>query len=152
MFRGASQIALDSKGRIAIPKRYRESLASRADGHLVATVGRECLPIYPLPDWEEVERKLMALPNINPAARRLQRIMMGYAKDLKMDPQGRVLLPKELRETANLDEPKRVVLVGQGNKFELWDEGIWNTQRDEWLAADPGEVLNVPPELESLSL
>ncbi len=150
MFRGASQIALDAKGRMAIPVRYRERLASRSDGHLVATVDRECLLIYPLPDWEEFEEKLMAVPNINPVARRFQRIKMGYAKDLQMDAQGRVLLPKELREVAELD--KRAVLLGQGNKFELWDEDIWNKRRDEWLAADFGESMEVPIELGRLFL
>ena len=149
MFRGASKIALDSKGRMAIPSRYRESLASRADGHLVATVDRECLLIYPLPDWEEFERKLMAVPNFNPVARRLQRIMMGYSKDLHMDAHGRVLLPKELREVANLD--RRAMLLGQGNKFELWDEDLWNRRRDEWLTVESGEGLELPVELETLS-
>ncbi len=149
MFRGASKIALDSKGRMAIPSRYRESLASRADGHLVATVDRECLLIYPLPDWEEFERKLMAVPNFNPVARRLQRIMMGYSKDLHMDAHGRVLLPKELREVSNLD--RRAMLLGQGNKFELWDEDLWNRRRDEWLTVESGEGLDLPAELESLS-
>ena len=150
MFRGASQIALDAKGRMAIPVRYRERLVSRADGHLVATVDRECLLIYPLPDWEEFEEKLMAVPNFNPVARRYQRIMMGYSKDLHMDANGRVLLPKELRQVANLE--RRAVLLGQGNKFELWDEDLWNTRRDEWLAVDPGEGLDLPVELESLSI
>ena len=134
---------------MAIPSRYRESLASRADGHLVATVDRECLLIYPLPDWEEFERKLMAVPNFNPVARRLQRIMMGYSKDLHMDAHGRVLLPKELREVANLD--RRAMLLGQGNKFELWDEDLWNRRRDEWLTVESGEGLELPVELETLS-
>ena len=150
MFRGASQIALDAKGRMAIPIRYRERLASRADGHLVATVDRECLLIYPLPDWKEFEEKLMAVPNINPVARRFQRIKMGYAKDLQMDSNGRVLVPKELRDVAKLD--RRAMLLGQGNKFELWDEKLWNTRRDEWLADDFGEGLELPAELGSLSL
>lgn len=150
MFRGASQIALDAKGRMAIPIRYRERLASRADGHLVATVDRECLLIYPLPDWKEFEEKLMAVPNINPVARRFQRIKMGYAKDLQMDANGRVLVPKELRDVAKLD--RRAMLLGQGNKFELWDENLWNTRRDEWLADDFGEGLELPAELGSLSL
>ena len=134
---------------MAIPSRYRESLASRADGHLVATVDRECLLIYPLPDWEEFERKLMAVPNFNPVARRLQRIMMGYSKDLHMDAHGRVLLPKELREVANLD--RRAMLLGQGNKFELWDEDLWNRRRDEWLTVESVEGLELPVELETLS-
>ena len=149
MFRGASKIALDTKGRMAIPSRYRDALTSRGGGKLVATVDRECLLIYPEPDWEEFERDLMALPNVNPVARRLQRIMMGYAKDIQMKAQGRVLIPKELRDVAGLD--RRAMLLGQGKKFELWDENRWNAKRDEWFAADPGEGLGLPAELGTLS-
>src|SRR5690606_18433535 len=66
MFRGASKVSLDAKGRLAIPSRYRERITTRADGNLVATVDRDyCLLIYPLPDWEEIERKLVRLPSLN---------------------------------------------------------------------------------------
>ncbi len=147
MFRGASKVTLDSKGRMAIPSRYRDRLATRADGHLVATVDRESLLIYPLPDWEEIERKLVRLPALNKQARRLQRLMVGHAADLEMDGHGRILLPKELRDFASLD--KQAMLIGQGNKFELWDEELWNTRRDEWLSEEDGDL---PAELESLSL
>ena len=152
MFRGASKITLDAKGRLAVPSRYRERLISRAEGRLVATVDREgcCLLIYPLPDWEEIERKLVRLPAFNKQARRLQRLMVGYAKELEMDGQGRVLLPRELRDFAGLD--KRAMLLGQGNKFELWDEERWNSLRDEWLAADGDDGADLPAELVSLSL
>ncbi|MBN1237991.1 MAG: division/cell wall cluster transcriptional repressor MraZ [Gammaproteobacteria bacterium] len=150
MFRGASKVALDAKGRLAIPSRYRERITSRADGHLVATVDFDhCLLIYPLPDWEEIERKLVRLPSLNPQARRLQRLMVGYATELDMDGHGRILVPRELRDFAGLD--RQAMLIGQGNKFELWDEERWNTRRDEWLAAEEGEQ-GLPQELESLSL
>jgi MraZ protein len=151
MFRGASKVALDAKGRLAIPSRYRDRIASRADGHLVATIDRDyCLLIYPLPDWEEIERKLVRLPTLNPKVRRLQRLMVGYATELEMDGHGRILVSRELREFAQLD--RQAMLIGQGNKFELWDEERWNTRRDEWLAADDGESADLPQELESLSL
>jgi len=151
MFRGASKVSLDAKGRLAIPSRYRERIASRAEGHLVATVDRDyCLLIYPLPDWEEIERKLVRLPTLNRQVRRLQRLMVGYATELEMDGHGRILVPRELREFAGLD--RSAMLIGQGNKFELWDEERWNTRRDEWLAADDGDLTDLPQELESLSL
>lgn len=151
MFRGASKVTLDSKGRLAIPSRYRERISSRGDGHLVATVDRDyCLLIYPLPDWEEIERKLVRLPALNKQARRLQRLMVGYATELDMDSHGRILLPRELREFAALE--RQAILIGQGNKFELWDEQRWNTRRDEWLAGDDSEHTDLPQELESLSL
>ena len=136
---------------MAIPSRYRERLTSRADGHLVATVDRDyCLLIYPLPDWEEIERKLVRLPTLNKQVRRLQRLMVGYATELEMDGHGRVLLPRELRDFASLD--KQTMLIGQGNKFELWDEERWNTRRDEWLSDDDADDAGLPAELESLSL
>jgi MraZ protein len=151
MFRGASKVALDAKGRLAIPSRYRDRIASRADGHLVATVDRDyCLLIYPLPDWEEIERKLVRLPTLNKQVRRLQRLMVGYATEIEMDAQGRILVPRELRGFAGLE--RQAMLIGQGNKFELWDEDRWNARRDEWLAAEDGDFADLPQELESLSL
>jgi MraZ protein len=151
MFRGASKVTLDSKGRLAIPSRYRDRIHNRADGRLVATVDRDyCLLIYPLPDWEEIEAKLVRLPALHKQARRLQRLMVGYATELDMDGNGRILLPRELREFAGLD--RQAMLIGQGNKFELWDEERWNARRDEWLADEAGEFSDLPEELESLSL
>ena len=150
MFRGATKVSLDAKGRLSVPTRYRERLLARCEGQLVATVDRDyCLLIYPLPDWEEIERKLVRLPSLNKQARRLQRLMVGYASELEIDGHGRVLLPRELREFASLE--KQALLIGQGNKFELWDEERWNAKRDAWLVDDDGDELGLPAELESLS-
>ncbi len=149
MFRGATKVTLDAKGRLAIPTRYRERLAACCESQLVATVDKDyCLLIYPLPEWEEIEKKLVALPSLNPQARRLQRLMVGYATELDIDGHGRILLPVELREFAGL--VKQAILLGQGNKFELWDEDSWNEKRDSWLNAD--DDVDLPAELESLSL
>lgn len=149
MFRGATKVTLDAKGRLAIPTRYRDRLAGRCDGHLVATVDKDyCLLIYPLPDWEEIERKLVRLPSLHRLARQMQRIMVGYATEVDIDAHGRILLSRELRDFAGLD--RQAILIGQGNKFELWDEERWNEKREAWLSTeDDGEL---PPELESLSL
>ncbi len=134
---------------MAIPTRYRERLAARCDGQLVATVDRDyCLLIYPYPDWEEIERKLVRLPSLNKQARRLQRLMVGYATEVDIDGHGRILLSRELREFAGLE--RQAMLIGQGNKFELWDEERWNEKRDSWLGAD--DSVDLPAELESLSL
>jgi MraZ protein len=150
MFRGATKVTLDAKGRLAIPSRYRERLVTRADGHLVVTVDRDhCLLIYPLPDWEEIERKLVRLPALNKQTRLLQRLMVGYATELDMDGHGRILLTRELREFAELD--RQAMLVGQGNKFELWNEERWSARRDEWLSDETGGLASLPQELESLS-
>ena len=149
MFRGATKVTLDAKGRFAIPTRYRERIAARCEGQLVATVDTDyCLLIFPLPDWEEIERKLNRLPSFNKQARRLQRLMVGHATEIEIDGHGRILLSRELREFARLD--RQAMLIGQGNKFELWDEAIWSETRDEWLGED--DESDVPAELESLSL
>ena len=151
MFRGATKITLDAKGRLAIPSRYRERLLSRAEGRLVATVDRDqCLLIYPLPDWEEIERRLDRMPGLKQQVRQLQRLMLGYATELEMDGQGRVLLSRELREFAGLE--KQAMLVGQGKKFELWDEERWNARLDEWLAGGDRDGEPLAPELAELPL
>jgi MraZ protein len=150
MFRGANKLTLDAKGRMVMPTRYRERLQERCGGKLVITVDKEqCLLIYPLPDWEEIERKLMRLPTLNPAARRLQRLMVGHATDTDLDAHGRLLLPPNLREFGQLK--RDAMLIGQGTRFELWDEARWNEQRDEWLAGEESAV-DLPAELETLSI
>ncbi|MBS0613058.1 MAG: division/cell wall cluster transcriptional repressor MraZ [Proteobacteria bacterium] len=150
MFRGAHKLTLDVKGRMVMPTRYRERIAERCGGKLVVTVDKDqCLLIYPMPDWEEIERKLMSLPSLNPQARRLQRLMVGHATDLELDSHGRVLLPPNLREFGSLT--REAMLIGQGQRFELWDEARWNERRSEWLASETDSA-DLPAELESLSL
>ena len=150
MFRGANKLTLDIKGRMVMPTRYRERLQERCGGKLVITVDKDqCLLVYPMPDWEEIERKLMRLPSMNPHARRLQRLMVGHATDLELDAQGRVLLPPNLREFASLT--RDAVLIGQGLRFELWDEEKWNQRRDEWLASEESAT-GPSDDLGSLSL
>jgi MraZ protein len=148
VFRGATKVSLDAKGRMSIPTRYRERLAASCDGQLIVTVDKDhCLLVYPLPDWEELEQKLVRLPSMNKVARRIVRIMVGYATEIDMDTNGRILVSKELREFASLT--KQGMLIGQGNKFELWDEATWNEKRDEWLSdEDDGDM---PADLESIS-
>src|SRR5450432_541838 len=150
MFRGANKLTLDVKGRLVMPTRYRERLQERCGGKLVVTVDKDqCLLIYPLPEWEQIERKLMALPSLNATARRLQRLMVGHATDLPLDGHGRVLLPPELREFARLG--RHGMLIGQGNRFELWDEVRWNERRDLWLNNEE-TATDLPSELEQLSI
>ena len=148
VFRGATKVSLDAKGRMAIPTRYRERLAARCDGEIVVTVDKDhCLLIYPLPDWEELERKLVRLPSMNKAARNIVRIMVGYATEVDMDASGRILVSRELRDFASLE--RQAMLIGQGHKFELWDEETWNEKRDAWLNEDDDGEL--PADLESIS-
>lgn len=148
MFRGVTQLSLDAKGRLAIPARYRGELTSSCAGHLIVTVDpSKCLLIYPQPAWEPIEQKLNNLSSFDSKTRNLQRLLVGNASDVEMDAAGRILLPPPLRIFASLS--KDVVLVGQGSKFELWDEGQWNMQIEEALAFKDGDM---PPELDGFSL
>jgi len=150
LFRGINAINLDAKGRLAVPSKYRDRLREHCEGQLIVTVDRDrCLLIYPLPEWEVIERKLASLPNLDAQTRRLQRLLIGYATECVMDGHSRILLPPPLREFAALE--KRIVVIGQGEKFELWDEQQWNNRCTEWLAVDDAaSTLSV--ELESLTL
>lgn len=136
MFRGINSATLDAKGRMALPTRFRESVQAEADGKLVVTIDmrEKCLLMYPLPEWEVVQRKLEELSNIGEQARLLQRLLIGHATDLELDGSGRILLPAMLREFAELH--KKLVLVGQGNKIEVWSQGSWHGRMEQWLADD----------------
>lgn len=133
-----------------MPTRYRDLLQEDCDGQLITTIDTDahCLLIYPLTEWEIIERKIEALPSFNPAARRIQRLLMGHATEMNLDSTGRILIPPVLRDYAQID--KHVMLVGQGKKFELWSESLWNTQREQWLQA--ATDTDLPEELRSLSL
>jgi MraZ protein len=136
MFRGINSATLDPKGRMALPARFREVAAGLCgnDGVLVVTIDTKerCLLLYPLPLWNEVQEKLESLPNMNPRSRTLQRLLIGHATDLELDGTGRLLLPQKLRDYAQLD--KKLVLVGQGRKIEIWSETLWETRMQEWLS------------------
>ena len=152
MFRGINAVNIDEKGRFAVPTRYRERLKLDCDNHTVITIDTEerCLLLYPLSTWEEIEAKLSQLPSFNAGARRIQRLLIGHATDVDIDNGGRVLLPSLLREYANLE--KRLIVLGQGNKFELWVEATWQARRDSWLSEKMDGGDGLPDELKSLSL
>ena len=148
MFRGVAQLTLDSKGRLAVPARFRDALVARCSGHLVITADSDrCLLIYPQPDWEPIEQKLMSLSSFNAQIRELQRRLVGYAEDVEMDATGRILVPPALRQFAQLE--KAVMLVGQGNKFELWNKDNWEGRMEQGGGFGAG---GLPPELEGFSL
>lgn len=152
MFRGLSSISIDSKGRVAVPSRFRERLSVLADGHLVLTLSPldQSLWLYPLPEWELIEAKLANLSDFDTQSRRTKQMMRGYASDCQLDAQGRILIPQELRSYAGLG--KDIILLGQGNKFELWDAAVWNAQREQWLNAIGSDTGETPEALRSLSL
>lgn len=148
MFRGVAKLNLDSKGRLAVPSKHRDALAVHCGGRLVITADpSQCLLIYPQPDWEPIQEKLMNFASFNKRARDLQRLLVGHAEDVEMDSAGRILVSTPLREFAGLD--KVIMLVGQGSKFEVWDEQRWYQQRDAAIAAQDSPL---PPEMENFSL
>ncbi len=151
MFRGVQHINMDAKGRLAMPARQREPLVSQSAGQVVVTIDTQspCLVIYALPEWERIEKDIQSLPTLKPAVKRFQRLMLGYATDLELDGNGRLLLPQPLRDHAQLE--KKLVLVGQGNKLELWSEALWLAERDQALR-DSGPEAELPDELMSLTL
>ncbi len=148
MFRGISPLTLDSKGRLAVPARHRDALLERCGGHLVITADADrCLLVYPLPEWEVIQQKLEGLSNLDPRVRELQRRLIGFAVDTEMDAAGRLLVSPALRKYAELD--KNVALVGQGKKFELWNQEHWDSRMQS-----PGGMApdGLPSELEGFSL
>jgi MraZ protein len=134
-----------------MPSRYRDELVSRCAGQLIVTIDAvdPCLCVYPLPEWELIEAKLRELPSLREETRRLQRLLIGNAVDIELDGSGRFLVPPRLRAHAGLD--KHAMLVGQLNKFQLWNEDAWNALADADLAAikQPGAL---PDDLRDLIL
>ena len=148
VFRGVTQQALDVKGRLAVPAKHRDALSMNGQGRLVLTADpSRCLLLYPLAAWEPIQARLMSLSSFNDKIRSLQRLLVGYADDVDIDTAGRILVPPALRRYAGLD--KHVVLVGQGHKFELWDEAMWQAQTAQTIAF-PADGL--PSELDGFTL
>ena len=142
MFRGISSLTVDAKGRIAIPTKHRDEINSDHGGAMILTVdhGERCLVLYPMTKWVDTEHKLMSLPNLSSAVRGMRRLILGHASDVEMDGQGRLMLAGPLREYAQMG--KKIALVGQGDKFELWDEESWNAGLEEMREAAPINIQN----------
>lgn len=167
VFRGVHAINMDAKGRLAMPTRYRAALTAEnarqkdeadksqdAQGscEIIATIDIQsrCLLIYPLTIWLEIEQKLQQLPALNASSRRLQRLMLGYASELSLDSNGRMLMPASLREYAQLE--KKVMLVGQGSKFELWSEALWAKETEQAMGDALSGELDIPPDIQDMVL
>lgn len=121
MFMGSYSHNIDSKGRVIIPAKMREQLGEQ----FVITRGfDECVAIYSMEEWEQVMQRLSELPSTQKSARRLKRMFLSYAVEVEPDKQGKVIIPSALRDMAHLD--KEVLVVGQENHIEIWNEDSWN--------------------------
>jgi MraZ protein len=135
---------------MSIPTKHREDLLRVSEGRMVVTISPSdrCLWLYTLTTWEAVERKLVSLPTLHEQTRKIKRMLIGHADDCEMDSSGRILIPAPLREFAMIQ--KKAMLVGQGDKFEIWDEAQWTAHRESVLSIELDESA-LPQELESLS-
>lgn len=130
-FQGTSALTLDAKGRVSVPTRHRELLMAATNGQLTLTkhpVG--CLMVFPRPAWEQFRDKLMALPM---AADGWRRIFIGSAVDVEIDGAGRLSISPELRKAAGLE--KDVLLLGMGQRLELWDVARHAAHEAETMAS-----------------
>jgi MraZ protein len=129
---GETSINLDVKGRLAIPMRYREAVQAQCGGSLVLTYSAfdsGALWLYPIQEWERVRDDVMKLKTFDPGHRSLQRRLVGSATQVEPDASSRIQLPQSLRQVAGLE--KRVVLLGMGPRFEIWNENVLNQKRME---------------------
>ena len=152
MFRGINKVSLDGKSRMALPARLRETLQQASAGKIVLTIDyrEKCLMLYPQPTWEKLQDTITDLPNRSEQVRHIQRCMIGYATELEPDAQGRVLIPALLCDHANLD--KKLILLGLGNKVEVWSEPLWNQRREALLDSEAMKSLDNLEELSGLSI
>ena len=109
-----------------MPARYREQLVAVCAGRMVVTIDTNhcCLLLYPLMEWEQIERQIESLSSFDRMSQRVKHLLIGHANDLELDNSGRILLPQELRQYAKLE--KHVCLIGQGKKLEIWYQKRWS--------------------------
>ena len=150
MFRGHYEHAIDDKGRVAIPARFREALSGLQDERLVITkfrlAGRRCLDVYPLSTWRELEAKIVGKNRFDPRLQRFKNFYVSGAHECGIDAQGRVLVPPLLRDYGGLR--REVMFTGDIDMFRLWDKQTWQQAFSE----DEQAVLDDPDLLANLDL
>ena len=139
MFKGITNIRLDTKGRLTIPTKYRPIIDEQSNSKMVITIDSEekCLLLYPSTSWKKIQQKINDLPSFNKNARRIQRLLIGHAEDIDLDGNGRILLSKPLRSFAEMT--KQITMIGQGEKFEIWSNDIWEKRVTSWRAEETEE-------------
>ena len=139
MFKGIHNINLDAKGRLTIPTKYRNTINDQSNGNMVVTIDSEekCLLLYPATVFSNIEKRINDLPSFTKNHRRIQRLIIGHAEDLELDSSGRILLSKPLRAVSEMS--KKVTLIGQGDKFEIWSDDIWSNRVNKWRSEETDE-------------
>lgn len=149
MFQGITSVTVDAKGRLAIPTRFRDGIADRGGNTVIVTAHQYdgCLVLYPLADWEEIARKVSALPDGSADVRNIKRRFIGQATECEIDGAGRILLPQMLRTFARIE--KGAVMLGQVHKLELWSEEQWAA--NEKINATLDDATGLPEAVQQLS-
>lgn len=131
-FLGETNTTIDVKGRITLPARCREALVGAEGSSVVfaADLREPCLLVYSLQAFDRLQAEFMSFPNLDERYRRLQRLLLGSAFEVDIDATGRVLVPPKLRRHANLEG--KVAVIGQGHKFEVWREDVWDERQAEY--------------------
>ena len=131
---GQSKHNIDSKGRIIIPNKFRDSLGET----FILTQGLDnCISVYPMEEWEIKEKALEALPEAQ--GRKIKRFFFANAEEVSSDSQGRIIIPSRLREYAGLK--KEVYITGAGNKAEIWSAENWNRLGEELTNSEIEEAM-----------
>lgn len=150
-FRGTSKLSLDTRGRLAVPSKYRDALGFSGTPQLVITLEKQarCLLLYRLREWEETEAKLVQLPDWDPKVASVKQVMLLHATEVEPDGHGRVLIPPLLRERVGID--RQVYFSGYGNYFQIWQESAFDASIEAALGLVKSD-LSESPELQKLSL
>ena len=152
---GFTTISIDTKGRLAIPAKYRDQLLAQNEVNIIVTRDPQypALKIYPGSTWNNIAKELQSLQGLDPIVRNLQWTILGNASVSSFDPKGRmlILLPSELREYAEINKAEKVSFIGMGNKFEVWNDTNWEMrQTGGTLSTEILEVV-LPESLKTIS-
>lgn len=129
VFAGSHHIAVDEKGRLAVPARFRQPLIDLCGAQLVLTIGpNPCVEIYPAPEFQRIVRDIQAMDDRG-TAEKLKQVFVGFAVETEMDKQGRLLLPPMLRKRARLDGA--AVVMGQDTRLDIWATDVWEARFGE---------------------
>ena len=144
MFIGRYEYSLDDKSRVSIPAKFREALSSNADSRLILTILDGCIAAYPYQEWLRIQGQISALGSISRQKRAFLRVYFSRATECTFDKLGRVLIPQALKTDAQIQ--KNVVIVGVGEKLEVWAKEKWEELVRE-ATADPDQIADIVSEL-----